>query len=1143
MLFLVHGEGGAKSVGKTDGEGSRSAAKVRWWLPVMGWLPLMAVASPGMADCTRVGQFVSIQGTVEAQRSAASQWASSSLGDELCQGDTIRAGKFSRAEVALINDAVLRLDQNTTIRLVDIAENVEEKSLLALARGAFSSLSRKPRRLTVSTPYVNGTIEGTEFVMSLAGEQAEIKVLEGTVVAENDLGTERLGPGEGAVTSAGGAPARYLLVRPRDAVHWALYYPPVVYLSPENWVASGPEAPVRASVTAYLGGDLAAAFAALEQGPQATDDLRLLSYRASLMLAVGRIDEARADIDQMLQIEPGDGNANALAAIVAVTQGDNERALATAELATRKTPEASAPWIALSYAKQATFDLDGALASVERAVEVDAGNALAWARLAELQLAFGRLDAAMTVAEKAAALAPELSRTQSVTGFAHLTRGETAAANSAFQTAIRLDQADPLPRLGLGLAIIRDGDLAEGRRELEIAASLDPNNALVRSYLGKAYFEEKRDELVEREYTTAMELDPRDPTPLFYRAIHRQTSNRPAEALADMQQAIALNDNRAVYRSRLLLDSDQAARSASQARIYSDLGFEQLALVEGWKSVNTDPANHSAHRLLADSYAGQPRHEIARVSELLQSQLLQPLSMTPLAPQLAESNLFLIGAGGPSAMGLNEFNQVFSSDGLTLQTSALAGEHDTHGADAVVSGIAGNVAFSLGGFHYRTDGFRDNADQSDDIANAFVQVQLSPTTSAQVEYRYRDNERGDLQQRFFKEDVFDTLRSTQERESIRLGMRHDFSPESTLLASFIYQDAKSEDMTGDFPVPGGFLSIETPEDALTTELQHLYRGDRFRLRTGIGLVDLESEENFSIAIPELPPDVFSSEVDMTHANGYSYADIEVLDNLVATFGLSYDRIERDNEDDRDELNPKFGLIWTPLANTTLRAAAFKALKRTLVTDQTLEPTQVAGFNQFYDDINQTEFWRYGIGLDQKLSQSLFGGIELSARDMKVPGLAVSDLGGLLATELDWQEYAGRIYLFSVLNDRISLRGEYIFERFERDDIGPEELDTHRFPLGIRYSDPSGLGGFLTATYWNQDGLFAPFLGVDPRSAKDSFWLLDAGLSYRLPNRHGFVSVGATNLTDEDFSFYEVDFNNVTIQPTRSLIFRISLALP
>jgi hypothetical protein len=117
---------------------------------------------------------------------------------------------------------------------------------------------------------------------------------------------------------------------------------------------------------------------------------------------------------------------------------------------------------------------------------------------------------------------------------------------------------------------------------------------------------------------------PTIPTPRFYSAIAKQTTNRPVEALQDIQTAIELNDNRAVYRSKLMLDSDLAARSASQARIYSDLGFQQRALVEGHNAVNADPTNHSAHRFLADSYSVLPRHEIARVSELLQSQLLQP---------------------------------------------------------------------------------------------------------------------------------------------------------------------------------------------------------------------------------------------------------------------------------------------------------------------------------------------------------------------------------------------------------------------------------------------------------------------------------------------------------------------------------------
>jgi hypothetical protein len=284
-----------------------------------------------------------------------------------------------------------------------------------------------------------------------------------------------------------------------------------------------------------------------------------------------------------------------------------------------------------------------------------------------------------------------------------------------------------------------------------------------------------------------------------------------------------------------LVDSDLAARSASLGRIYGDLGFQQLALVEGWKSVNTDPTNFSAHRFLADSYAVLPRHQIARVSELLQSQLLQPINITPIQPRLAESNLFLISAGGPGALSFNEFNPLFNRNRVALLASGLGGTNDTWGGEGVVSGIYQKSSFSVGYTHFTTDGFRINSDQRDDLVSAFVQQELTPNTSIQAEYRYRKSERGDLQLRFFPEDFFPGERNKEERNFYRLGGRHAFSPDSIILSSLSYQDADSGFRDKRPPEPGlRFLDVQVPEKAFGAELQHLFRSRYVHLTSGVG---------------------------------------------------------------------------------------------------------------------------------------------------------------------------------------------------------------------------------------------------------------------------------------------------------------------
>ncbi|NVM23777.1 MAG: TonB-dependent receptor, partial [Desulfobacterales bacterium] len=700
--------------------------------------------------------------------------------------------------------------------------------------------------------------------------------------------------------------------------------------------------------------------------------------------------------------------------------------------------------------------------------------------------------------------------------------------------------------LGLGLAKIREGDLKPGRAEIEIATSLDPNNALIRSYLGKAYFEEKRDKQAMAEFAIAKELDSLDPTSYFYDAIRKQSVNRPVEALQDLQKSIELNDNRAVYRSRLLLDEDLAARSASLGRIYRDLGFQQRALVEGWESVNTAPSDYSGHRFLADTYSALPRHEIARVSELLQSQLLQPINVTPIQPRLAESDLLIVEGAGPADPAFNEFNPLFLRNRLALQASGVAGENDTRGGEVVQSGVWGRASYSVGAFRYKTDGFRENNDLDQELYNVFAQVSLTHKTSVQGEFRSRDIESGDLEILFDPNQFSPNLERELDTQTYRLGFHHAFKPNSKVIASIITQDI-------DESFRDTIDSMATIDDKLDTEgfsaeLQHLFRSERFNIITGLGHVDgnLKRERLVDFALPFIPDTLTLEDIDSRHTNLYAYAQLKNPSKITVTGGLSYDEFD-DGRTDRDQVNPKFGLTWGFTPATTLRLAIFRVLTRTLISDQTVEPTQVAGFNQFFDDVSGTDTWLYGGGLDHSLSASVYGGLQFSLRELDVPFRETPPPPAPpRIRRTDWEEWLGRVYLYWAAHPWLATSVEYRYENFDRSAEFPgtglfTDLETQRVSLGGNFFHPSGFFARVKGTYVDQDGEFVDPSLPTPVDDEDQFWVFDASVGYRLPKRYGVLNIEVKNIFDEDFRFQDTDPANPSISPERLVLLRFTLS--
>ena len=147
-----------------------------------------------------VSRIVSLQGQVSSKSRDGNQWRTVRLNDTFCPGDTIHVALHSRAAFTLSNESLLRVDQNTTVVFSGIEK--PKTFLIQLIEGAAHFFSRKTRSLKVVTPFVNGVVEGTEFLVQVDADKALLALFEGHLRAENDQGTLLLTRSQTALAKA-----------------------------------------------------------------------------------------------------------------------------------------------------------------------------------------------------------------------------------------------------------------------------------------------------------------------------------------------------------------------------------------------------------------------------------------------------------------------------------------------------------------------------------------------------------------------------------------------------------------------------------------------------------------------------------------------------------------------------------------------------------------------------------------------------------------------------------------------------------------------------------------------------------------------------------------------------------------------------
>ncbi len=424
----------------------------------------------------------------------------------------------------------------------------------------------------------------------------------------------------------------------------------------------------------------------------------------------------------------------------------------------------------------------------------------------------------------------------------------------------------------------------------------------------------------------------------------------------------------------------------------------------------------------------------------------------------------------------------------------------------MVSGLLDRVSFNLSHLHYETNGFRVNNDFEKDIYNGFLQFDASPSFAIQGELRKFSSERGDQVLRFDPE-LFFLDRGEFDGNYARLGARWTPGVQSNFLFSAIWIDAENVAKAEEFRISEKFRTN-------SLEAQYLWRSEPVNLTIGGGNYRQHKKVDTSFD--------FQDSNALNARNFYIYGTIKNRPSTLSIqLGASYEKVDAETGitiETQRQLNPKLGIVWNVSPNATVRLASMRTLKRRFLSSQTLEPTQVAGFNQFYDDFSGTDARRYGLGFDYKFSSVLFGGWEASIRNLRVPQAGEF---------FDWRERLGQGYLYWTPTTWLSGSVALEYEKLTRDPLLPgAELflnaTTRSIPFSIVLARNS-VTAKLKATFVSQTGLFytAP-LSADASEGKDQFWISDASFSYLFPRLRGSVDIEIRNLFDKNFNFQETD---------------------
>ncbi|NOY09209.1 MAG: tetratricopeptide repeat protein [Spirochaetes bacterium] len=1105
------------------------------------------------------GKIVTLHGSVQYAEAGEQDWKRARILHKLYVKDRVKTLKLSRASILLKDETQIRLNANAELTIKRLKKAGNKSSVLELVKGEGWFRTKNPKsRLEVHTPTVTAAIRGSEIDLKLRDDgTTTMTVLEGEIDFYNEYGSLTVLPGEQATVIPGKAPVKRKILNPEDAVQWVLFYP--VDISWHDYLKENMPSAVKKifaeckrgnfeavlSENSLSGGDwvrigIAGAWIELGQPEKALvvlnksvsenlEDERL-SLRAAALLLLGKAGEARKLLERALSLKDDSLRTLTLLSTVELIQNNKEKARKYAERAVKSHPESVSAGIAAGEVYQAFFDLQRAGATYDRVLKLDPESVRGLVNRARILFGSGKTEMALRDIKYAGKIKRDNPQVLSLSGFIKMSRGSRDDARADFEKAVELDSQFGEPHLGLGLIQFREGKKEKGLEEILIATLLQPKISLYQSYLAKGYHQLERAEESLSTLKSAEKLDPLDPTPRLYASLFLQDSFRFVDALDKMHEAIALNDNRAVYRSRLLLDKDLATKSVSMARVYRELGFDSWGMYEAHKSLNADFANPSVHLFLADLYGNVPDRLQAQGSELLQYLLYIPVNRNVFSTYKEYTVLFDV-----------PFFSVSLYSEASYPFSVLAETGTRSGSDYFA-----HLAF----LNYRTEeSARPEIQDRRYYGYVNAKASLGNKTDLLLTSYYTYTNYGSDETEVITVGTdtpypLNIRTTTMNPDSnyetktnyfgITTGLKHTFGIASPLTLILQYELIRDETTDPDVPsaITGILLddAIQSSWDLYDTQVQQVFHlGGRNQLVSGLefyyGKQGRTGRVNAYYESSGLPVTDWTDKYDSDSAGValWLWDRWQLFDWLHITAGL---RMQKDvGKDiltgtayDFQGLYPLLGFSFDFGNSSILRTAVFQRRNTRLFGDK-ISPTTVEGFVLERNEPEYVLRTEFDVSWELSLRKAFFS-TAFFYRYNEYPegGIITYNTADHLGLDGSFDWIITNYLCASVENQLIML----ITVPFVQLDNVLKSGLTFTFPFGLKISI---MHGFFTQNY----------LKSSITELKDSlFQLVDCSVRYTFPGKRGTITISGKNILNQDFEYFIEGLSLNPILPYRRI---------